>query len=75
MLQYSINKVKWERSNVKCLVIIKSLIKDPIKGVIPECEIVKEYLLVIIKSLIKDPINTKWQPGMGMGMSFAGRGE
>jgi hypothetical protein len=43
MLQYNINKVKWERY-VKCLVIIKSLIKYPIKSVIPECEIAKKYL-------------------------------
>jgi hypothetical protein len=44
MLQCSIDKVMWERSNIKCLVIIKSLTKDPIKGTIPECETTKEYL-------------------------------
>jgi hypothetical protein len=44
MLHYSIDKVKWERSNTKCLIIIKSLIKDPIKGAILDCETTKEYL-------------------------------
>jgi uncharacterized membrane protein len=43
MLQYNINKVKWERY-VKCLVIIKSLIKYSTKSVILECEIAKKYL-------------------------------
>jgi hypothetical protein len=32
MLYYSIDKVKWERSNKKYLIIIKSLIKDQVKG-------------------------------------------
>lgn len=44
MLQYSIDKVLWERSKIKCLIIIKSLIKDPIMGIIPECETTEEYI-------------------------------
>ena len=29
LLQYNIDKVKWEKSNRKCLMIIKNLIPDP----------------------------------------------
>ena len=29
LLQYNIDKVKWEKSNRKCLMIIKNLIADP----------------------------------------------
>jgi hypothetical protein len=43
-IQYSIDKVKWERSNDKCMIIIKRSIKEPLKSSIPECETVKEYL-------------------------------
>jgi hypothetical protein len=44
MLQYSIDKLKWERSNDKCLIVIKRTIKDPLKGSIPDCATAKEYL-------------------------------
>jgi hypothetical protein len=44
MLQYSIDKVKWERSNDKCLIVIKRTIKDPLKSSIPDCATAKEYL-------------------------------
>ena len=44
LLQYSIDKVKWEKSNRKCLMIIKNLIVDSIRGSISECETAKEYL-------------------------------
>jgi hypothetical protein len=44
LLQYSVEKMKWEKSNRKCLMIIRSLIMDSIRGSIPECETAKEYL-------------------------------
>jgi hypothetical protein len=37
-MQYSIDKVKWERSNNKCMIILKRSIKEPLKSSIPECE-------------------------------------
>jgi hypothetical protein len=38
MLQYIIDKAKWKRSRCNVLYHNKSLIKDPIKGAIPEYE-------------------------------------
>jgi hypothetical protein len=41
---YKIEKINWERSNRKCLMVIKERISEPIQGAIPECETVVEYL-------------------------------
>jgi molybdopterin converting factor small subunit len=41
---YQIDKINWEMSNRKCLMVIKERISAPIQGAIPECEIVVEYL-------------------------------
>jgi hypothetical protein len=41
---YEIEKINWERSNHKCLMIIKERISEGIRGAIPECETVVEYL-------------------------------
>jgi hypothetical protein len=41
---YEIDKINWERSNRKCLMVIKERISKGIRGAIPECEIVVEYL-------------------------------
>jgi hypothetical protein len=45
MLQYNIDKVKWKRSKCRVLDHNKSLIKDPIKGAIPECLIMWKKVL------------------------------
>jgi hypothetical protein len=41
---YENEKNNWERSNHKCLMVIKERISEPIWGAIPECETVMEYL-------------------------------
>jgi hypothetical protein len=41
---YEIEKINWERSNSKCLMVIKERISEGIQGAIPECETVVEYL-------------------------------
>jgi hypothetical protein len=41
---YEIKKINWERSNHKCLMIIKERISEGIRGAIPECETAVEYL-------------------------------
>jgi hypothetical protein len=41
---YEIDKINWERSNRKCLMVIKERISEGIRGAIPECETVVEYL-------------------------------
>jgi len=43
-MQYNIDKIKWERSNDKCMIILKRSIKKPLKSFIPECETANEYL-------------------------------
>jgi hypothetical protein len=43
-MQYDLNGVKWEASNRKCFMIIKSSIMEAIRGAIPPCDIAKEYL-------------------------------
>jgi hypothetical protein len=41
---YEIEKISWERSNRKCLMVIKERISEGIRGAIPECETTVEYL-------------------------------
>jgi hypothetical protein len=41
---YLIDKINWERSNCKCLMVIKERILESIRGAIPYCEIDVEYL-------------------------------
>jgi hypothetical protein len=41
---YEIDKINWERSNRKCLMVIKERISKGIRGAIPECETAVEYL-------------------------------
>jgi hypothetical protein len=41
---YEIDKINWERSNRKCLMMIKERISEDIRGAIPECETVVKYL-------------------------------
>jgi hypothetical protein len=41
---YEIDKINWERSNRKCLMVIKERISEGIRGAIPDCETAVEYL-------------------------------
>jgi hypothetical protein len=41
---YEIEKINWERSNRKCLMVIKERISETIRGAIPYCATVVEYL-------------------------------
>jgi hypothetical protein len=43
-MAYDLEHAKWDASNHKCLMVIKSSIKEAIRGGIPDCEIVKEHL-------------------------------
>jgi hypothetical protein len=44
MSYYEIEKINWERSNRKYLMVIKERISESIQGAIPECETAVEYL-------------------------------
>jgi hypothetical protein len=41
---YNLERAKWDVSNCKCLMVIKSSIKEVIRGGIRNCETAKEYL-------------------------------
>jgi hypothetical protein len=41
---YDLERVKWDASNRKCLMVIKSSIMEVIRGAIPNCETAKLYL-------------------------------
>jgi hypothetical protein len=41
---YEIEKINWERSNRKCLMVIKERILVSIRGAISDCATVVEYL-------------------------------
>jgi hypothetical protein len=43
-MAYDIERAKCDASNCKCLMVIKSSIKEAIRGGIPDCETAKEYL-------------------------------
>jgi hypothetical protein len=43
-MAYDLERAKWDASNRKCLMVIKSSIKEAIRGGIPNCETCKEYL-------------------------------
>jgi hypothetical protein len=72
---YEIEKINWERSNRKCLMVIKERISEGIRGgAIPECETIVEYLEKVesqftsslkayANSLIKRLISEKYTGG------------
>jgi molybdopterin converting factor small subunit len=71
---YEIEKINWERSNRKCLMVIKERISEGIRETIPECETVVEYLKKVesqftgsskayVSSLIKRLISEKYTGG------------
>jgi hypothetical protein len=41
---YDLNRDKWDSSNRKCLMVIKSSMMEAIRGAIPPCETAKENL-------------------------------
>jgi hypothetical protein len=41
---YQIDKINWERSNRKCLMVIKERISESMRGAIPDCKTAMEYL-------------------------------
>jgi hypothetical protein len=43
-MAYNLERAKWDTSNRKCIMIIKSFIMEAIRGAIPNCETTKEYL-------------------------------
>jgi hypothetical protein len=45
---YEIDKINWERSNRKCLMVIKERISEGIRGAIPDCETTVEYLEKVV---------------------------
>ena len=42
--KYDLDKVKWEKSNCMCLMVIKKSISEAIRGAIPDCATATEYL-------------------------------
>jgi hypothetical protein len=71
---YEIEKTNWERSNRKCLMVIKERISEGIRETIPECETVVEYLKKVesqftssskayASSLIKRLVSEKYTGG------------
>jgi hypothetical protein len=43
-MAYDLERAKWDAFNRKCFMVIKSSIKEAIRGRIPDCETAKEYL-------------------------------
>ena len=43
-MKYDLDRMKWDSSNHKCLMVIKGSIGDPIRGSILECITATEYL-------------------------------
>jgi hypothetical protein len=70
-MKYDLDRAKWDSSNRKCLMVIKSSIEDPIRGLIPECTTTTEYLKKVesqftgsskayARTLIKKLVNKKY---------------
>jgi molybdopterin converting factor small subunit len=71
---YEIDKINWERSNRKCLMVIKERISEGIRGAILNCETAVEYLEKVesqftgsskayASSLIKRLVSEKYTSG------------
>jgi hypothetical protein len=56
-MAYDLEHVKWDASNRKCLMVIKSFIKEAIRGRNPNYETAKEYLKTL-KSQLTGSLNT-----------------
>jgi hypothetical protein len=73
-MKYDLERVKWDSSNRKCLMVIKGSIEDPIRGSILECTTTTEYLKKVesqftgsskayASTLIKRLVNEKYIGG------------
>jgi hypothetical protein len=51
-MQYDLDRAKWDASNRKCLMVIKSSIMEAIRGAIPNYETAKEYLKKVETQLV-----------------------
>jgi hypothetical protein len=76
-MAYDLERAKWDASNCKCLMVIKSSIKEVIRGEIPDCVIAKEYLKKVesqftgssktyASTIIKKLVTEKYSFGSGM---------
>uniref|UniRef100_A0ACD5YPA3 Uncharacterized protein n=1 Tax=Avena sativa TaxID=4498 RepID=A0ACD5YPA3_AVESA len=52
-MKYDLERAKWDSSNRKCLMVIKSSIMEAIRGAIPECTTASEYLKRVPKYKFK----------------------
>jgi hypothetical protein len=80
-MTYDLERVKWDASNRKCLMVIKSSIKEAIRGGIPDCETAKEYLKKVesqftgfsntyASTIIKKLVTEKYSFGSGCESTF-----
>jgi hypothetical protein len=76
-MAYDLEHAKWDASNRKCLMVIKSSIKEAIKGGIPDCETAKEYFKKVesqftsssktyVSTIIKRLVTEKYSFGSGV---------
>jgi hypothetical protein len=47
-MAYDLERAKWDTSNRKCLMVMKSSIMKAIRGAISNCETAKEYLKKVV---------------------------
>jgi hypothetical protein len=76
-MAYDLEHAKWDASNRKCLLVIKSSIKEAIRGGISDCETAKEYLKKVesqftgssktyVSTIIKRLVTEKYSFGSGV---------
>jgi hypothetical protein len=76
-MAYDLERAKWDTSNRKCLMVMKSSIMKAIRGAIPNCETAKEYLKKVVsqftdsskmhaRTIIKRLVIEKYSFGSGV---------
>jgi hypothetical protein len=76
-MTYDLECSKWDASNHKCIMVIKSSINEAIRGGIPDCETAKEYLKKVesqftgssktyVSTIIKKFVREKYSFGSGV---------
>jgi hypothetical protein len=76
-MAYDLERAKWDASNRKCLLVIKSSIKEAIRGGISDCATAKEYLKKVesqftgssktyVSTIIKRLVTEKYSFGSGV---------
>jgi hypothetical protein len=76
-MTYDLERAKWDASNRKCLIVIKSSSKEAIRRGIPDCETAKEYLKKVdgqftgssktyVSTIIKRLVTEKYSFGSGV---------